>query len=255
MLSSLPDPPEIFEPPEPPRSPWTFADLVVFGFLFAVTVLFLPLGMFFVMQTFRPGLQLADLTAVDQVVMSAAADIALVGCIMFLVKVVHGRSFRETIHWRRDYAFSTGSLISLGITLAITVLIVSSLFPPVDTPIEKMLSTMKSLYVFVIFGVALAPLFEEIIFRGFLFKVFTDLGGPSVAIPLTSVLFALLHAQQLWGSWAGIALIFCVGFVLSVIRQRTNSVIPSLIVHVSYNAMLFGVYALSTLVQKSPVPK
>ena len=52
------------------------------------------------------------------------------------------------------------------------------------------------------------------------------------------------------GSWAGIALIFVVGYVLSFVRQRSNSLIPSFIIHTSYNGMLFGVFALSTFVQK-----
>ena len=47
-----------------------------------------------------------------------------------------------------------------------------------------------------------------------------------------------------------LALIFVVGYVLSAIRQRSNSLIPSFIVHTSYNAMLFGVFAMSTFVQK-----
>ena len=93
-------------------------------------------------------------------------------------------------------------------------------------------------------------MFEEIIFRGFLFKVLYDMRGPAAAIPVTAGLFALLHIPQLWGSWAGIALIFVVGYVLSLVRQRSNSLIPSFIIHTAYNAMLFGVFALSTFVQK-----
>ena len=53
-----------------------------------------------------------------------------------------------------------------------------------------------------------AGLFEEIIFRGFLFKVLSDVRGPDAAVVVTAILFALLHLPQLWGSWAGVALIF-----------------------------------------------
>jgi membrane protease YdiL (CAAX protease family) len=87
-------------------------------------------------------------------------------------------------------------------------------------------------------------------FRGFLFKVLHDIGGPGLAISATAGLFALLHIPQLWGSWAGIGLIFIVGYILSAVRARSNSVIPSFIIHTSYNAMLFGMFALSTFVQK-----
>jgi hypothetical protein len=34
------------------------------------------------------------------------------------------------------------------------------------------------------------------------------------------------------------------------VRLRSNSLIPSFIIHTSYNAMLFGLFALSTFVQK-----
>ena len=97
---------------------------------------------------------------------------------------------------------------------------------------------------------ATAGFCEEIIFRGFLFKVLFDIGGPGIAVSVTAILFALLHLPQLWGSWAGVVLIFVVGYVLSYVRLRANSLIPSFIIHTSYNAMLFGVFALSTFVQK-----
>jgi membrane protease YdiL (CAAX protease family) len=191
------------------------------------------------------------LTVVDQVVLQGLMDVVLVAFIMFLVKIVRHRRFLETIHWYRRHQFRTASLVSFGATLALTVLLVSAFFPTAgQTPIEKMLSSARSLYVFALFGIFVAPTFEEIIFRGFLFKVFFDMSGPGLAIPATAALFALLHAFQLWGNWPAIAMIFAVGYVLAFLRNRSSSLIPGLIVHTSYNAMLFGMYALSTLLQK-----
>jgi membrane protease YdiL (CAAX protease family) len=188
---------------------------------------------------------------VEQVVLQGLIDAILVGFILFLVKVGRHRGFFETIHWYPQHQFNTGSLVSLGATLAITVLLVSALFPTAaQTPIEKMISSARSLYIFALFGIFVAPTFEEIIFRGFLFKVFSDMSGPALAVPATAALFALLHAFQLWGNWPAVALIFAVGFVLAFLRNRSGSLIPGLIVHTSYNAMLFGMYAFSTLVQK-----
>jgi membrane protease YdiL (CAAX protease family) len=246
----LPTPP--FQPIEPPPGRWTSFDLVIFGLFFACTVVFLPLGMLYVMRMFRPGLQLTDLSAVEQVVIQGIMDLVLVGFIMLLVKVLHGRSFRETIRWYPNQLFSPGYLVSVGAALAITVMIASSFFPPSSTPpIEKLLTSTRSLYVFAIFGIGLAPLFEEVIFRGFLFQVFQDLYSPVTAIPITAGLFALMHVPQLWGSWAAIALIFFVGYALAFLRERSGSLIPSLIVHISYNSMLFAVTALSTFFQKT----
>ena len=246
--------PEPDQPPEtfaPPRNPWTIIDLMVFALFFGLTVVFLPLGMVRLLRLFNPSLRLAELTAVDQVLLQGLMNLVLVGFIAFLIKVVHRESFLECIHWFRNHGFGAGFLITLGSTLAITVLIVSSLFPTsTQPPIEKLLSSATAMYVFAVFGIGVAPLFEEIIFRGFLFRVLFEIRGPGLAVPLTAALFALLHLPQLWGSWAGVVLIFVVGYVLSAIRYRSNSLIPSFIIHTSYNALLFAVFALSTFVQK-----
>lgn len=230
------------EEPEP-HNPWRIVDLVAFGVFFLFTV--------FLLNIAASRFWGKDLTAMSQVMLQALMDGMLVGFIAFLVKVVHGQSFLQAIHWFRNHQFSAGFLISLGATLAISVLIVSSFFPPADPPpIEKLLSSASAVYVFAFFGICGAPFFEEVIFRGFLFKVLSDARGPGTAVSVTAILFALLHVPQLWGSWAGVTLIFVVGYVLSLVRWRSNSLIPSFIIHTSYNTMLFGVFALSTLVQK-----
>ena len=251
---SFPLPDSEFRTDEPaPKSPWRIADLIVFAVFSLLTVLFLPITALRVWHIFNPELRVADLTAVDQVILQGLMNSVLVGFIAFLIKVVHRQSFVETIHWFRNHQFSTGFLISLGATLAISVLLVSSFFPAGEPPpIERLLSSATAVYVFAIFGIGAAPLFEEIIFRGFLFKVLFDIGGSGMAVSVTAILFALLHLPQLWGSWGGVILIFIVGYILSFVRLRSNSLIPSFIIHTSYNTMLFGVFALSTFVQKGP---
>jgi membrane protease YdiL (CAAX protease family) len=142
-------------------------------------------------------------------------------------------------------------LIALGATSAVTVLLVSAFIPSSgQTPLERLLSSRSAILIFVVFGVAVAPLLEEIIFRGFVFKVLWEVGGPRMAILVTAALFALLHAGQLAGNWGSVVLIFVVGCILSIVRHRSNSIIPSVIVHTSYNAMLFVLFAVSTVVQK-----
>ena len=251
---SFPLPDSEFRTDEPaPKSPWRIADLIVFAVFSLLTVLFLPITALRVWHIFNPELRVADLTAVDQVILQGLMNSVLVGFIAFLIKVVHRQSFVETIHWFRNHQFSIGFLISLGATLAISVLLVSSFFPAGEPPpIERLLSSATAVYVFAIFGIGAAPLFEEIIFRGFLFKVLFDIGGSGMAVSVTAILFALLHLPQLWGSWGGVILIFIVGYILSFVRLRSNSLIPSFIIHTSYNTMLFGLFALSTFVQKGP---
>src|SRR4029077_16596046 len=102
---------------------------------------------------------------IDQVVFTGIMDLVLVGFIVVLVRGLHGRSFLETIHWYPRHQFSSGFLVSLGAILAVTVIIVSNVFPPSSAPpIEKLLTSTKSLWIFAIFGIGVAPLFEEVIF-------------------------------------------------------------------------------------------
>jgi CAAX protease family protein len=238
-----------------PRRVWGFIDFAVFALFFLFTVAFLPVAAIYVLRVFRPNLHLSDLTSIDQILLQGVMDLVLVGFIMFLVKVVHRERFLEMISWTRTRLYSRGALISLGTTLAITVVLTSGLFPtPNQTPMDKLISSTQSLYVFAFFGIAVAPLFEEIIFRGFLFRVFFDMGGRRLAIPGTAFLFAGLHSLQLWGNWVAILLILAVGFALAFVRNRSGSVIPGLIVHMSYNATLFALSAISMFVQKTPRP-
>jgi membrane protease YdiL (CAAX protease family) len=174
-------------------------------------------------------------------------EVALIGLIAALVRLVYGLRFFQEMRWRRQYDASNVSLLVTGAALAFTVMLVSALFPPSSPPIERLLSTPQAVTAFAIFGIGFAPFLEEMMFRGFLFRVIEDIGGVSVAVRTTAVLFALLHVPQLWGSWAGMLVIFAVGYILSDLRHRTGSMIPPLIVHTAYNGMLFLAFAASTL--------
>jgi len=208
-------------------------------------------GRTIVARAFKPDLSVTNLSAETQILPQAALDIAWVGFIFFLVAVVHQKNIPETFRLQNTHRYRGTSLVALGAILAIAVFVVSSFFPPSSPPaIEKLAESSSSVALLVIFGVCFAPIIEEIIFRGFLFSVLSEFGGSRLAVPATAVLFALMHAPQLWPSRAGILLILAVGYVLSIVRERSNSLIPSFIVHTAYNGMLVGASAIGTLLQK-----
>jgi membrane protease YdiL (CAAX protease family) len=222
---------------------WKRRDLIAFACFFLATLFLVP-----VVSLFEPRLQLQKLSGVQQVLLSAVMDLVLVAFIFFLVRVLHGQSILRTLR-AVPQAFPAGRLILGGALLAIAVLVCSSLFPaPTKSPIENLMSKTSSMVFLVAFGIALGPLIEEIIFRGFIFTALEDIYGATPAVPVTAVLFAGLHVTQLWGNWAAVVLIFVVGYVLTVLRKRSGSIIPSVIMHTAYNATLFGVNALALLV-------
>ncbi len=84
-----------------------------------------------------------------------------------------------------------------------------------------------------------APIIEEWFFRGVLFRAL-DAGlsrhlakaGTVLAVLVSAGLFALAHGEPL--QFAGLALL---GVVLAVLVKRTNRLTPSIITHVSFNAV------------------
>jgi membrane protease YdiL (CAAX protease family) len=236
MLHSLPDPqPEIRD--IEPRNRWAVVDLIVFGVFFLVLLVLVA--------------PFSGLPVLYAIPLQGLFNITLVGFVAAWIRIVRRSSFKEYIHFFSNHTFSTKSLMALGVTCAISVLIVSQFLPSTDkTPLEKLLTTRSALLMFAVFGVAVAPMLEEIIFRGFLFKALWEIGGTRFAMIVTAFLFALLHAGQLAGNWGGVALIFAVGCILSIVRERSNSIIPSFVVHTSYNSTLFALFAFSSILEK-----
>src|SRR5262249_56842240 len=89
-----------------------------------------------------------------------------------------------------------------------------------------------------IFGITLAPLIEELFFRGFLYPVLVRRLGVVVAILITSVAFGLLHAPQLGRAWGPVLVVFLVGLALTITRALTKSVATSVLIHVAYNGTI-----------------
>jgi uncharacterized protein len=97
---------------------------------------------------------------------------------------------------------------------------------------------------FVIAVVIFAPLFEEALFRGFLFEGLRQsrLGGWG-AIAITSVCWAALHIQY---NIFGISYIFVLGIAIGLIRWKTKSLWSGFIMHALVNLLATLSVALST---------
>lgn len=86
-------------------------------------------------------------------------------------------------------------------------------------------STILFLMTLILFG----PLFEEMVFRGAVFKVLKRF-GIGFAMVVSSLLFALMH-----GTVSQIIVTFFIGMILSYLVYRSNSIIPSILVHSANN--------------------
>lgn len=83
-----------------------------------------------------------------------------------------------------------------------------------------------------IVSVIVAPVVEEIVFRGALYRAFERLSAGWVAVIVSSILFALAHVNPVHMAYALI-----LGLLLGLLRMKTKSIVPCIALHFIYNAM------------------
>jgi uncharacterized protein len=182
-----------------------------------------------------------------------------------------GVSFLQGIHWnglalrRRWYWIVIG-----GVLLSVAAQSALHLFPEPKTTLDSLMTTQRSAWLLMAFAVLLAPLTEEIGFRGFLLPAVataydwlalerspaglerwqrSSLHSTSALIfsaIFSSIPFALLHADQLSHAWGALSVLYSVSVALSFVRIRTHSVACSALMHATYNFSLFVVILVST---------
>lgn len=81
-----------------------------------------------------------------------------------------------------------------------------------------------------------APLVEEVIYRGLLFSAIQKRLGSAAAIGIVTLLFSLVHLPQYYPSVSTMLLLTLLSFVLTVMRAKTNNLLPCVILHTVFNA-------------------
>ena len=89
--------------------------------------------------------------------------------------------------------------------------------------------TASSLPILLLAIVVVAPIFEEIFFRGFLFQgIRYSRLGPMGAIGITSFLWAIIHLQY---DIYGITTVFALGILFGIARLKTDSIHLVMVMH------------------------
>lgn len=172
-----------------------------------------------------------------------AAYLFIVGFMALLSWSRHHLSLPQAISWNAPSGRRVLSALALGMGLALVSdvgNIVLSRWIPKSLPITEMFKDRPSAFLLAGFGIMVAPLVEEMVFRGFLYPALARFTGAAISILVTASLFTLLHGAQLSFSWAPLLLIFIVGVALTVVRAVTRSVATSVVVHITYNFTLLA---------------
>jgi membrane protease YdiL (CAAX protease family) len=174
-----------------------------------------------------------------QIVFQLVLYVLLVIVLYFLIAGRYHHPFWRSLGWNFDFR-GVWLCIVAGPVLAVTIATMSAFVrAPANPSVQNLISDRVSMIAVIIFGSLAGPLFEEIVFRGFVQPLLTRSVGAALAIVLTGIPFALLHGPGFQWAWQSVGLVGVAGLVLGYVRYRTNSTVASALVHVGYNSTFF----------------
>lgn len=94
--------------------------------------------------------------------------------------------------------------------------------------------------------ILIAPLVEEIFFRGFLLRALANRAGNALGSIITALIFALLHFP-----WQSIIPVFILGLIINSLVIRTKSIWPAIGFHIFNNSIAFTILL---LLEKGIIP-
>jgi hypothetical protein len=255
-------------PPPPPRRIPHLGHTVLF-FTVAIIVLLLASVSVFALAM---GFHLLGNETPEQLlreprllIPSMAAAYLIAGAIVWAIfTYLWQKTFLDGLHWnfsavRRRWM----PLLAGGIALSLVVQFLSNFLPvPKTLPIDDFFRNSADVWMVALFGTFVAPIFEELAFRGFLLPSLASawdwlqgrrenadvdqdphwsVAALVVSCTITSIAFALVHADQLAHAWAPLAVLFAVSLVLCGVRLWTQSLAASTFIHATYNGTIFTI--------------
>lgn len=194
-------------------------------------------------------------------------------CVLFFPMIWH-KSFFAGVQWNGATALQLRRQLFLTAAICFVLALVNGLMlpGPKNAPIDKIFKAPGAAWMLFGFGVTFAPFFEEMIFRGFLLpalctacdwiyekskhtsmRPLDENGQPRwsftamiIGSLATSIPFAAMHAAQTGYSLGPFILLIGVSMVLCWARLSTRSLAASVLVHASYNFLLFSLMMLGT---------
>lgn len=160
--------------------------------------------------------------------------------LVFTVLLQHNKlTYRELVHencssWQATLAVFFGPilLLSPGLLLLGGLLqqLVVLLFPMSQSQIEGSHRFLTSGLGAVVLVCLIAPIVEEMLFRGVILRGFLRQYPPGVAIVHSSAVFGMAHLNVYQ-----FMLAFLLGLLLGKLYERTRSLLPGMLVHGFYN--------------------
>lgn len=234
------------------------------GLLFFALFIILPFFFSIIISYFKKVLPQFKLKIFIKIINYELLPILIFVFVFFLIimllqlkRKLYFSFFDEKINWTKSFTqalLPTILYFSLAFFITYIFFLISQLFPDTNI-IRRWMSTPNQGYIEIFdslqqgntfkiifwfsYIIVLAPIIEEIIFRGFLQESMQRiLKNSSIVIVLNATIFSLFHLQSL----SNVIFTFIVGFGLSVIRSKTKKINTSIIMHgiINFTGLLYG---------------
>jgi len=218
----------------PPRDPfWDYTDLAWF------------IGTAIASIVAGSGVELLVGAAIKPKIIGVAAGMValyalLFGALKMMFRVRYDRPFWNSLDWKPTRLPAMWALLS-GMVTAVVVQWASALIhtPTGETPMTKLLDSRADVVIMGTIGVTLAPVCEELAFRGFLQPLLVRSVGAAGGVLLTAIPFGLLHFREYGDSWRHALIIAMAGAAFGWMRQATGSTKAAAIMHAGFNLLPF----------------
>jgi len=152
-------------------------------------------------------------------------------------------SVRAILHVLSFRSFNARQALPLVLTCLLAIfainllyqLLLSALHLNVQTNDQTILQLGKvapfTVYGLLLLAIFVAPFCEEVLFRGFLFTGLL----PSMSLPWAAILSAFIFAAA-HNDLPSFPVLFCIGLLLALLRWRTRSLWPGILLHALNNA-------------------
>jgi membrane protease YdiL (CAAX protease family) len=152
-----------------------------------------------------------------------------------LARVRHETPFVDAVSWTLQFKGAWYCVFGAPV-LALTISILGVLFgaPLIPSAVDSLTASDIPLPIVAIFAVILGPLFEEIVFRGFL-QPLLQTRGKWFGLIATSAMFSMLHGTQNEWLWQYLVLLFFAGLAFGIAREKTGSTAAAFLLHMGFN--------------------
>jgi membrane protease YdiL (CAAX protease family) len=208
---------------------WSLFILIGLNLLAALPVILLQLPE--IMET-APATETNDLLANFDINLMLSANIAwqllliLTVVLLLRAKKVDGKNYL-----RLNVPIERRGLFITALAFAFFLFIVSPAAEAFDVPpnpIMEYLFATGNIYLLALTAVILAPLAEELFFRGWLYRAIEENYGSLATIHISSFLFMIIHIQY---GLPELLIVWIIAYTLALLRHFTQNLIYPILLH------------------------